>query len=192
MLDGNISGLPVIDDEGSLLGIVTEADLVSKPAFGARRHRSLVAIIDLLTGASRWAAKATALTAGELMTTSVVTATPKESIRVVAQRMLERGVKRLPVLDGGRLVGIISRRDLLRSFHRSDDEIAADLGSRLRSALYVPDDHAVTGTVENGVVTLDGMVLREDDLPVVAGLARKIPGVVDVINRAGFHELAPH
>src|SRR5687767_8393221 len=72
MLDGNISGMPVVDDEGFLLGVVTEADLVSKPAFGARRHRSLVALVDLLNGDARWAAKATALTAGELMTTSVV------------------------------------------------------------------------------------------------------------------------
>jgi CBS domain-containing protein len=192
MLDGGISGLPVVDDEGFLLGVVTEADLVSKPAFGTRRHRSLVALVDLLTGDARWAAKATALTAEELMTTSVITALPKESIRAVAERMLDRGVKRLPVLDGGRLVGIVSRRDLLRSFHRSDDDIAAEVTKRLGSPRYAPEDHSVTATVENGIVTLDGMVRRDDDLPVMTGLARDVPGVVHVVNRVGFRELAPH
>ena len=192
MLDANVSGLPVVDDEGFLVGLVTEADLVSKPAFGSRRHRSLAAFVDLLTGDARWAAKATALTAGELMTTAVITALPGESVEVVAQRMLERGVKRLPVLEGGRLVGIVSRRDLLRSFHRSDAEIAAELTRKLLSVRYAPEDHTVTGKVENGVVTLDGMVRVDNDLPVVEGLARGIPGVVHVVNRAGFRELAPH
>jgi CBS domain-containing protein len=190
MLDGNVSGLPVVDDQGSLLGLVTEADLVSKPAFGHRRHRSLVAVVDLLTGDARWAAKATALTAGEMMTTAVITASPNEGIQAVAQRMLERRVKRLPVLDDGRLVGIVSRRDLLRSFHRSDTEITAELTRKLLSALYAPDDHAVTAKVENGVVTLEGTVRVDNDLPVVEGLARDIPGVVHVVNRASFRELA--
>ena len=192
MLDGNVSGIPVVDEEGFLLGLVTEADLVSKPAFGHRRHRSLVALVDLLTGDARWAAKATALTAGEMMTTAVITASPNEGIEAVAQRMLERGVKRLPVLDGGCLVGIISRRDLLRSFHRSDADITAELTRKLLSAHYAPEDHTVTGKVENGVVTLEGTVRVDNDLPVVEGLARNIPGVVHVVNRAGFRELAPH
>lgn len=192
MLDANVSGLPVVDGEGLLLGLVTEADLVSKPAFGRRRRRSLAAFVDLLTGDARWVAKATALTAGELMTTAVITALPSERVEVVAKRMLERGVKRLPVLDGGRLAGIVSRRDLLRCFHRTDAEIVAELTRKLMSARYAPEDHTVTGTVENGVVTLEGMVRADNDLPVVEWLARDIPGVVQVVNRAGFRELAPH
>jgi CBS domain-containing protein len=115
MLDAGVSGLPVVDDSGYLLGIVTEADLVSKPAFGDRSLRSLATLVDLVTGGGRWMAKATALTAGELMTTAVLTATPYEHIREAAQRMLDHDVKRLPVLDGGEVVGIVSRRDLVRS-----------------------------------------------------------------------------
>jgi CBS domain-containing protein len=188
MLDADVSGLPVTNDDGYLMGVVTEADLVSKPAFGTRRHSPLAAIADLLSGDARWAAKATALTAAELMTTAVITASPREDVRIVAQRMLERGVKRLPVVDGGQLVGIVSRQDLLRVFDRPDDDIAAELTEKLASAHYAPDDHEVTASVADGVVTLDGWVRAEDDVPVVEGLARRISGVVDVVDRVGFHE----
>jgi CBS domain-containing protein len=188
MLDADVSGLPVTNDDGYLMGVVTEADLVSKPAFGTRRHSALAAFTDLLTGDARWAAKATALTAAELMTTAVITASPREDVRIVAQRMLERGVKRLPVVDGGQLVGIISRQDLLRVFDRSDGDITAELTEKLASARYAPDDHEVTVSVADGVVTLDGWVRAEDDVPVVEGLARRISGVVHVVDRVGFHE----
>jgi CBS domain-containing protein len=191
MLDAGVSGLPVVDDGGYLLGLVTEADLVSKPAFGGRRHRSLAALVDLLTGEARWVGKATALNASQLMTTAVLTATPQEHLRTAAQRMLDGHVKRLPVLDGGRLVGIVSRRDLLRSFHRSDAEIGAEITARLGSVRYAPEEHGVTATVEDGVVTLDGWVQTDGEVPVVEGLARDVPGVVHVVNRVTFREVTP-
>lgn len=191
MLDAGVSGLPVTNDDGLLLGVVTEADLVSKPAFGIRRHRSLVAFVELLTGDARWAGKATALTAAELMTPAVITASPREDVRAAARRMLDRRVKRLPVVDGGQLVGIVSRRDLLRVFHRSDDDIAAELAEKLASVRYAPEDHEVTASVEDGVVTLDGWVRAEGDVPVVEGLAWRVPGVVHVVDRVAFHERTP-
>ena len=191
MLDAGVSGLPVVDDGGYLLGLITEADLVSKPAYGERRHRSLAALVDLLTGEARWAGKATALNASQLMTTAVITATPEEHVRAAAQRMLDRQVKRLPVLDGGTLVGIVSRRDLLRSFHRPDNEIAAEITAKLSSVRYAPEEHGVTATVEDGVVTLEGWVWTDGEVPVVEGLARDVPGVVQVVNRVRFREVTP-
>jgi CBS domain-containing protein len=127
MLDADVSGMPVVDADGYLLGVVTEADLVSKPAFGDRRQGSLTVLAELLAGEARWAGKAGGLTAGELMTTGVITASPDEHIRTVAQRMLDHDVKRLPVLDGGRLVGIVSRRDLLRGVLRTVQEAVQPL-----------------------------------------------------------------
>ena len=191
LLDAGVSGLPVVDRDGYLLGIVTEADLVSRPAFGDRRHRSLMAMVDLLTGEARWAGKATALTAAEMMTTATVSASPQEHVRSAARRMLDSGVKRLPVLDGGRLVGIVSRRDLLHAFHRTDAEIAAQITERLGMVRYAPEDHDVTVSVEDGVVTLEGAVRMEGEVPVVEGLARDVPGVVQVVSRVEFREPNP-
>jgi CBS domain-containing protein len=114
MLEAGVSGLPVVDGDGYLLGIVTEADLVSKPAFGERSHRTLAAVVELFTGDARWVGKAAGLTAAELMTTAVLTATPDEDIQTVAHRMLDGQVRLLPVLDYGNLVGIVSRRDVMR------------------------------------------------------------------------------
>lgn len=125
MLEAGVSGLPVVDRDGYLLGIVTEADLVSRPAFGDRSHRPLAALVELFTGDARWVGKAAGLTAAELMTTAVLTATPDEDIRAVAHRMLDGQVRLLPVLDYGSLVGIVSRRDVMRSFQRSESDVAA-------------------------------------------------------------------
>ena len=191
MLDAGVSGLPVVDADGFLLGVVTEADLVSKPAFGDRRHRSLAAMVDLLSGEARWVGKATAHTAADMMTTAVVTAAPGEHIRSAAQRMLDSGVKRLPVLDGGRLVGILSRRDLLHSFHRTDAEITGDIAARLGAVRYAPEDHDVHASVTDGVVTLEGSVRVEGEVPVVEGLARDVPGVVQVVSHVTFRERDP-
>jgi CBS domain-containing protein len=115
MLDAGVSGVPVTDPEGSLLGIVTEADLMTKPAFGRRRQRSLAAFVELVTGDAGLVAKAMAATAGDLMTAPAITASPGEGIGAAALRMLDRSLKHLPVVDRGRLVGIVSRRDLLRT-----------------------------------------------------------------------------
>jgi CBS domain-containing protein len=191
MLDDWVSGVPVTNDDGLLLGIVTEADLVSKTAFENGHHRSLKAFVELLTGDARWAGKATALTAADLMTTPVITASPREAIRSATLRMLDRQVKRLPVVEGGQLVGIVSRRDLLSVFDRSDAEISTELAEKLGSVLYAPEDHEVTASVADGVVTLEGWVRSDADMPVIEGLAWRVPGVVDVVDRVAFHELTP-
>lgn len=115
LLARGVSGLPVTDQDGRLVGIVTEADLVSREAYGpGRRHPVDVLIDNLRNGPSTWADKAAATTAAELMSRTVVTASPDADLPGTARRLLESGYRRLPVVDaGGRLVGIVSRRDLL-------------------------------------------------------------------------------
>jgi CBS-domain-containing membrane protein len=125
------------------------------------------------------------------MTTPAITTSPTEDIRAAAQRMLDRRVKRLPVVEGGQLVGIVSRRDLLSVFVRPDAEISTELAEKLGSASYAPEDHEVTVSVSGGVVTLDGWVRTDADLPVIEGLARRVPGVVDVIDRVASMSAVP-
>jgi CBS domain-containing protein len=191
LVENRISGVPVVDGEGLLVGLVTEADLVSKEAFDLRQRRPLAAVADLIAGVSRWSGKATGLTAGDVMTDRVVTAAPAESLRAAARRMLDVGVKRLPVVEDGRLVGIISRQDLLRIFHRTDADIAAEIDARLASPRYAPEDHSVSASVEDGIVTLTGSVRFSGEVPVVVGLATNVAGVVHVDNRLTYDELVP-
>ncbi|HEX6567587.1 MAG TPA: CBS domain-containing protein, partial [Acidimicrobiales bacterium] len=115
LLAHDVSGLPVIDPDGTLLGIVTEADLVSREAYGPDRRRPLGLIVDHLRDRDpAWVRKASATTARDLMTHVVTTASPDDEVRVTARNMLESGHKRLPVVaTDGRLIGIVSRRDVL-------------------------------------------------------------------------------
>ena len=100
-----ISGIPIVDTEARIVGIVTEADLVSQPVYGgSHRHER------------PWESKARDLTAGAVMTTEVQTAQPFEAVHTAARRMVKCGIKRLPVVDNDRLVGIVSLTDVLRSY----------------------------------------------------------------------------
>ena len=193
LLHHGVSGLPVVDADHKLVGIVTEADLVPKEAYGGRRRRALEVVADFMAGGeSRWAIKAKGQVASELMTRDVVTVEPKEDLRAAARRIVETGVKRLPVVDAdGRLVGIVSRTDLLRVLHRSDDDIRGDLERMLSDPLWAPDGLDLQITVADGVVTLAGTTRFPLDLPVVTSMAWRVPGVVEVCNEATGREPDP-
>jgi CBS domain-containing protein len=119
LLTRGVSGLPVVDESGRLLGIVTEADLVSKEAYGPGRRRALALVADYFRGRDpQWVRKSSGLRASELMTAEPDSVTPDDDVVEVARRMLERHHKRLPVLVDGRVVGIVSRHDLLQSLGR--------------------------------------------------------------------------
>ena len=181
MVHYGVSGIPIVDGEARLVGIVTEADLMTKPAYGGTHRRSLVVLADLLRGRGRrWESKSTGMTAGEIMTTGVETARPHEAVQAAARRMVECGVKRLPVVDDDRLVGIVSRADVLRRMHRTDDELQAEIAAVLADPVRVPETTTVTVGVAHGIVTLRGSVRFPRDLPVLSAIVWRFPGVVDV------------
>lgn len=181
LLDNDISGMPVVDSAGDLLGMVTEADLVTKEAYGRRRRRPLGLIAEYLRGHDpQWVRKASALTARQLMTTEPLTVAPDDQAGVAGRALLEHGRKRLPVVEGGKVVGIVARSDLIRSFLRPDDELQADLDRLLGDALRAPEEHRVTGSVKHGIVRLKGSVRWPSDARVLSAAAGGIPGVVDV------------
>lgn len=181
LVEAGVSALPVVDEAGRLAGIVTEADVVSKGAYGGPRRRALQLLVDYFAGRDpQWVRKAAGWTAADVMTRQVVTAAPEEDVRVAARRMLEARVKRLVVVEDGRPVGIVSRRDILRLFVRPDPEVAADVEAVLRDIRRVPEDIDVAAEVEAGLVRLRGTVRHPSDATVVEHAVAGVPGVIGV------------
>jgi len=185
LIDREIGGLPVVDEGGVLVGIVTESDLITKPAYRDKR-RGLASLFGALRKGRRpaWLNKAEGLTAGEIMSDRVLTAAPSEDLEPVARRLVEHRVGRLPVLDDGRLVAIVSRRDLLRPFHRTDDEIAAGIEKALGDPVAFEYGHQVTFSIHDGIVTLTGTMTFPHDIETLQWIVGGVPGVVEIYNQA--------
>lgn len=196
MQEHEVSALPVVDDDGTMLGIVSEGDLILKedPEFEGRGR--------LFESRNRAAARAKAAggAAWELMTTPVVSVTAEASLGEAARLMHRHGVKRLPVVDArGRVIGIVSRVDLLKVFLRTDAEIADEIREDVvRRTLWIEPD-TIRVMVHDGVATLEGQVEREGLVPVIDRLVSSVEGVVDVDDRlssihddAGDPEIPTH
>lgn len=189
LVHADVSGVPVIDDSGKLVGIVTEADLASKEAYGVRRRRTLSLLADALA-APKWIHKAFGSVAADVMTKEVFVCSPDDDARIATRRMLEQGVKRMPVVQSGSVVGMVSRQDILRTLIRPDEEIGENIAEVLRAHPNRPDDAHVVHSVADGVVTLGGDVRYEWDIPIVIELVRDVGGVLDVIS--GIHNREPN
>ncbi|MFF9132960.1 CBS domain-containing protein [Streptomyces sp. NPDC014806] len=164
-----VSALPVLAGEGRVVGVVSEADLLPKEE-----------LRDTDDGNLAERAKASALTAGELMSAPAVTVHADATVAEAARIMARRHVKRLPVVDGvGLLQGVVSRSDLLKVFLRSDEEITAEIRSDVLPLLPVGD--TLTVSVTDGVVTLFGSLPERGLVPVIARAVRAVEGVVDVV-----------
>jgi len=189
----DVSGLPVVNGEGKLVGVVTEADVISKQAYGGHRRRALAVLADVVSGREHhWVTKAVGSTAADIMTTPVVVCHPYDDVRSAARKLLEAGVKRLPVLDANqRLVGIVSRPDILRMFDRPDAQIAADLEQVLSRGENMPEDSHVHYSVDRGAVTLTGDVRYRWDEEIVVAIVGDRPGVIDVVSHLRHREANP-
>ncbi|WP_416981895.1 CBS domain-containing protein [Streptomyces sp. T028] len=176
MQDWKVSALPVIEGEGRVVGVVSEADLLPKEEFrdsDPDRYTQLRRLTDL--------AKAGAVTAEELMTSPALTVRADATLAQAARTMARAKVKRLPVVDAvGLLQGVVSRADLLKVFLRADEEIAEEVRREVVSFLFPTPDSSVRVTVRDGVVRLVGRVRDTSLVPVAARLVRAVEGVVDV------------
>lgn len=179
-----VSALPVINTDGRLVGVVSEADLLHKEEYQGQedsRHW-------LETRRERAArAKASGRRAIDVMSTPVVTVDPDATVAEAARRLARHRIKRLPVVDHqGRLVGIVSRADLLRLYLRDDEAIHREIVDEvLLRALWI-DPANVLVKVDDGIVTLVGHVERQSLVPVIVHLTRTVPGVVDVVDQLTF------
>jgi CBS domain-containing protein len=179
LVERGISGLPVVDGDGAVLGVVSEADFLEKESAEEPR-KTAFPWVELFAGRHQPAQlqRAGARSAGEAMTSPAITIGPDAPLRQAAQTMSYRRVDRLPVVEDGHLVGIITRADLVRVFARSDDE----LRQQVEYALRAVDGLTVLG-VRDGVVELAGTVQSEALMTTVRSLVEHIDGVVDVEDR---------
>jgi CBS domain-containing protein len=179
LVDRDISGVPVVED-GKLRGVVSERDLLAKERGDLGKPDGL---LGWFLGEDVDAEKHWARTAGEAMTSPAVTIDRWRSTSAAAGIMAERGLKRLPVVHDGELVGIVTRRDLVRAFARGDAEIARDITDQvLQRSFWLPPD-TIRVTVRGGDVTLEGEVDSEAVQAALAAEVARVPGVVSVETR---------
>jgi CBS domain-containing protein len=158
-----ISGLPVVDEDDKVVGVISETDLIRRQAARSPDGR--------------------ALTAQELMSTPAITVHPEQRIADAARVMERHGVERLPVVDEeDRLIGIATRRDLLRVFARTDATIRREVVDGIVVGVLGLPPEAVGVTVRDGMVTLTGRVPRSCEIAPAVRSAWKIEGVVGVVN----------
>lgn len=178
-----ISAVPVIDDAGRPVGVVSEADLMSKEEFEGGTDP-----VPLLAGRDRrrrWH-QSTGRKAADLMSRKVVTVGIDETVAAAARKLAVSGVRRLFVTDGtGRLVGVLSRRDVLALYLRSDEQLADEIrGNVLEGAMWIQE--GVEVGVQEGVVTLTGTLPRRSEADIVARLTQAQPGVVGVVDHLNY------
>ncbi len=187
MLDNKISGLPVLDEAGQLVGIVTEGDLLRRSETGTERHRHHW--LEFLMGPGRLAGeyvRTHGRKVEEIMTREVVTVGEDASLDEIVQLMERRRIKRLPVLAGGVLTGIVSRADLLGALARAldleqaavigDDDIRERVLAELAKAAWAPQS-GLTVAVRDGVVDIDGVIFDEKERAALRVAAENVPGV---------------
>jgi CBS domain-containing protein len=148
-----VSAFPVLEYDGTVIGVVSEADMLAKEALDVEHH----GLRELIAGIVRRRAfrKAAGVTAGDLMTSPAVTVGADDTVERAARLMYTHGLKRLPVVDAdGRLTGIVSRTDVLAIFDRPDEEIRVEITGQVIPRLSEPSFYSVR--VKDGIVILEG------------------------------------
>ena len=180
-----VSAFPVLDDDGKVIGVVSEADLLTKEALGLEPQGMPGMITGLLRHKEH--EKARGITAGDVMTSPAVVVTPDDTVERAARLMYTRKVKRLPVVDAnGHLAGIVSRADVLSVFDRPDEQIRTEIRDRVIRDAFLIDPATVGVIVKDGVVTLAGRPETNDVGHEIVERVRHVPGVVAVRDRLSY------
>ncbi|CAA0107578.1 Inosine-5'-monophosphate dehydrogenase [Starkeya nomas] len=186
LLDNRISAVPIVDDGGEVVGIVSEGDLLRRAEAGTERRRSwwLEALLDDSTLAAEYV-KAHGRTAADVMRRPVVTAKPDTPLDEIASLMEEHRIKRIPIVEGGKLVGIVSRSNLIQAVARrsmgleiplSDSAIREQVMTRLREQPWA-NTWRLNVTVDDGVVNLWGIANADAERRALRVVAETTPGV---------------
>jgi len=182
--ENRISAVPIVDQQGIPIGIVSETDLLLK-----QRRPELESSRDLLHVQKRRheRAKAAGTVASEVMTSPAITVGSDTSLSRAARLMQERNVRRLVVVDErGRIAGIVSRSDLLQVFLRTDEELREEIAGKLIPAVLPSSNDAIGVEVRWNIATLSGEVDRKSDADMLTRLARELDGVVGVVDQLTY------
>ncbi len=197
MLEKHISGVPVLDDNGKLVGMISEGDLLRRPELGTEKHRRRwLAFFSRADEQAREFTKSHALRAGDVMTKQVLHIAEDTPLGDVVGLMEKHRVKRLPVLSKGKLVGIVSRVDLIRALATrqaepmppppdSDATIRAVMNDVLKNEDWALSA-VVNVVVSDGVVHLWGVIDSDEQRQALRVAAENIPGVTAVEEHLTF------
>ncbi len=181
LVEHGVSGLPVVDARGAVVGVISEGDLLVKEGGpDSIRHRPLAHLFGESRETQEALARVEARTAGDAMTSPAITIDAQRPLQAAAALMVEKGIKRLPVTEGDVLVGIVTRADLVRAFLQSDEDLAESVRRDvlLRALWLDPADFEVV--VTEGVVTVRGRVERRSTAAMLPRFVQMVPGVVAV------------
>ena len=181
--ENRISAVPIVDQRGVPIGVVSESDLLVK-----ERRSQLESDADLLhpRRRRRERTKSQGLVASDVMTSPPITVSEDELLGDAARLMQERNVRRLVVVnERGKIAGVVSRSDLLQVFLRSDEELLRDIVDDLLPTLMLSSE-PVGVDVRDNVVTLQGEVDRKSDAEILGRWTRELDGVVDVVNHLTY------
>ena len=193
LAERDISALPVVDQQGGLVGIISEADLIHRAEIGTEKHRSW--IMESMTAATILAedfAKSHGKKVGEIMTTEVVTASEDDSLAHIASLFERHRIKRVPIVRGSRIVGVVSRSNLIQALASAtpapggepdaDRRIRDELLSRLAKEQNWTDFGSRNVIVTDGTVHLWGLISSDAERKALIALAEGVPGVTQVVD----------
>ncbi len=210
MVAAHISALPVVDDTGAVIGLISEADLLHRAELGTGRTRSrLMALVRGDGALAEDYVQAHAVLVGDIMAPEVLTIAPDTDLAEVVRLMEHHRIRRLPVLDGGRLVGIVSRADLMKAMAKAGQWMSAldtaatealptgtpagDVAlrqwvlARIAEQPWAPQ-LGISVIVAHGVVHLCGVILVAEQRNALRVLAEQAPGAVGVKDHLVFIE----
>jgi len=173
--DSRVHALPVVDAHGTVLGVVAESDLLVRQEQTEGRVRK--------PWRRRGRARLAGTTAGEVMTSPAITIDPRQTLGQAARVLHRRHVGRLLVVDGGRLVGIVTGSDLLSIFLRSDEDLLIAVQAAIAEITVTPP-HTITATVDDGIVVLHGSAQLLSQVVAVGDRVRRVPGIVRLDDKA--------
>ena len=186
LVEHRISGVPVVEGD-RVVGVVSERDVLFKERPSTRLHRGVLA---WLMDETELTLKIDARTARDAMSSPPVVIASGRQVADAAKLMLDEGISRFPVVDSGRLVGVITEGDLVRAFARTDEVIRREILDDMLVKTFGTSQSSLDVSVRDGEVTITGTVATKQQAKLIEELVDKVPGVVSADVRLRWSDAA--